>query len=526
MSILSEPGRALPAGVVVPAAGVGPRDPGRRSGPGPSVIVGLGLAAGALIAGAAAAFGPGLGLVAIAGVAFLIFVARNPAAGALTVVAVAPIVSGIRRGDPIPGLRLSEALIVGVAVTILVTARRGETPRWRTFDWLALAYAVVTFAAGALDLAIRHDSFSASHVGDMLGPLQFFLLYRAVLTALPEREQRLRALRLILLASIPVAFMAFAQVANVPGARALQTSITDMPKVANSFGYSLESGVGRATGLFPHWHTLGGYLFVVILVGAGVALHRVRGVLGPRALGIVLAIAALALVLTVSITTIVATAVGVLLLGLSARRLRQVLGVLVVVALVGGVAFAPTFIKRFDQQYRQDAYQTKASPLIPQTLSFRYRAWTQDYLPIVRSRWLTGWGPGDPPVRWAYTETLYLSMVLRGGLPLLAVYLALMWALYRIGRRVARTGDPLDRTLGDVLAILVVVLLFVHAVTALFLTSGLPHLLWALAALAMAGAGRSSATGSADVAGPAVAGADVAAPHQVAAAGAPVAEKP
>ena len=53
----------------------------------------------------------------------------------------------------------------------------------------------------------------------MLGPFQFFLLYRAVaVTAATARRLRRMVVRWLLLASIPVALLAIAQQLAVPGA--------------------------------------------------------------------------------------------------------------------------------------------------------------------------------------------------------------------------------------------------------------------------------------------------------------------
>ena len=64
-----------------------------------------------------------------------------------------------------------------------------------------------------------------------------------------------------------------------------------------------ESTVGevpRATGPFPHWHNLGGYLLLVLLLGFSLLLENDQRVIRRRVLLFTLAPAAAALIQTAS----------------------------------------------------------------------------------------------------------------------------------------------------------------------------------------------------------------------------------
>ena len=63
-----------------------------------------------------------MGLIAVIAVAFA--VALNEMIGLALLAALAPATAGLARGIPIPGLRFSEALIGGVGLILLVSARR------------------------------------------------------------------------------------------------------------------------------------------------------------------------------------------------------------------------------------------------------------------------------------------------------------------------------------------------------------------------------------------------------------------
>src|SRR5262245_27165687 len=66
----------------------------------------LAAVAATVVVGAGASLGPKQGLGALVAVAAGLYVARRPIVGAYALVALAPALSGLRRGLPIPGFRL------------------------------------------------------------------------------------------------------------------------------------------------------------------------------------------------------------------------------------------------------------------------------------------------------------------------------------------------------------------------------------------------------------------------------------
>jgi len=77
---------------------------------GAGALVGAGLTQGAAAAAAAA-------VVALVG----LVVVRRPLLGAYLMVALVPVTSGLRRGLPLPGLRMSELIATGLAALLLLT---------------------------------------------------------------------------------------------------------------------------------------------------------------------------------------------------------------------------------------------------------------------------------------------------------------------------------------------------------------------------------------------------------------------
>jgi O-Antigen ligase len=438
------------------------------------------IAAGAILAQPEPEQGFVLAVGLVGTIALGLLALRRPAVGALVLVAVVPITSGIQRGVPVPGFRLSELLIAGLAGLILVSVKSSERVPWHAFDWLALLYAITTALFGAYDLAGRGAEFSNDNIGKLFGPFQFLLLYRAVVTALPTRRERQLAVKLALLSSVPVAALAISQQLDIFGARAFTQGLTGADAALLSQDPAFVLGE-RASGPFPAWHTLGGYLFLVILLGVALLLDRSVKTIRTRSIVPVLALAGIALILTLTLAPILGVIMGSVLLGLWLRRFARVVVVIAAGLSAAVLLFAPLFQARYEQQFGTDGLG------VPETLTFRYQVWTEQYLPILSDRLATGYGPDTPSVSWGYAESVYVSMLARGGLPLLLVYLALMWALLATAYRSTSDPDPFQAALGRVLVVALVTLAFMHFVSSYFVTSGLPHLLWALAGVLVAG---------------------------------------
>ena len=281
---------------------------------------------------------PALGLI----------VMQYPAYGALFLAGVVPAMSGLRRGLPVPGLRPSEILIAfcGSAILLAVANRRDRTP-WQMFDWVALLYVLATVALGSWDLIDRGDGFGADAIGDLLGPLQFFILYRAVASVLTTSELRIKAIRWILYSSVPVSLLAILQQAGIGSFNSFLTSLTGTAAGSDPTA----TGLVRATGPFPIWHSLAGYLFLVVMLGLGAYLEGSGRILGTRRLLYVLVPAVGALITTATLAPIFGALAGAALLGRAYGRMgRSILGVALAIFIVGFL-FTPALSSRFEQQY-------------------------------------------------------------------------------------------------------------------------------------------------------------------------------
>jgi len=420
-------------------------------------------------------------LLVIIGVVLAFGVLRYPTTGAYALALGVPVLSGLKRGVPVPGLRPSEALVVVVAMLVLIPARQRDVQRWAAIDWLGFTYASASVVIPIAHLIARGQDVTLGAISSMLLPLQFFLLYRTIRTALPNSAHRRMALRLMLFASIGVAFLAALQQFDIGPTRDIIKSITSA-EALDSYGYSVYA---RATGPFQHWHPLAGYLTVIILVGIALLLDDEQRVMSRRGLFVVLAAAGSALMLSVTFVSMIGVMIGAALLGLWAGKLRRALfwsGIVTVIALT---LFGSFVFTRIHNQYVGETGARRES-LVPQTIENRINVWSDQYIPGLSGRWAAGWGPDLPPdVAWEHTESVYITLLLRGGLPLLFLFGASMIAVSRAARGVDmdRERRPLARTV----VALVAVLWLMQLLYPYFTSSGLPQPFWVLVAITFAG---------------------------------------
>ena len=417
--------------------------PERRDGAGPArrerprwwtpVLVALAvvvLAGAALVAGASAVVSP-FGPLALAGALVLVVATWwRPVIGSVAVAAVAPALAGVARGVGLPGLKLSELLVIAVAV-VLFFRRPG---RWRDVSRADLA--VAAFAAAALALNLAHlykqhiEADEVFFVG--LQPVFLFLTWWAASRGVETRRDVDVVLRWVLLVSVVPAGLAVMQYFDVPGVRDLLRTLT------GGGGLLAEAGGAsspRVTGPFTIWHSLGGYLLLPAVIAA---VELLRGGTGRRRilpawlLAGVLVIDLSAEVLAITITLLLWLPIAVLVAAALSRRFLRALGLVLVLAAAAYLTFPTVIQDRITSQSAQtEVTSTVEIPagsflpqalgdVLPQTVQYRILVWERDYLPVVSRVAFVGIGTDEPPgVLFGSTENQALTYLLRGGLGLL-----------------------------------------------------------------------------------------------------------
>jgi hypothetical protein len=96
---------------------------------------------------------------------------------------------------------------------------------------------------------------------------------------------------------------------------------------------------------------------------------------------------------------------------------------------------------------------------------------------------------------------VYFTLLLRGGIPLLALYGALMFEAFQTARLAPSEEDPVTGALAGTMLAVVLILVPMSLVFPYFVSSGLPHLWWLFLGVLVgsAAAVRSRATLRADV---------------------------
>ncbi len=432
----------------------------------------------AFVMGAVAVVHLRLAMALLLGAAAVAATLVSPRMGGLLLVALVPITSGLAPGTPVPNVRVSEALIGAIGVTVLVSARRRDAVPWTVLDWLLLGYGLAWAGTGILDARALGEHLSLSEWGTIAGQLQFFLLYRGVRVALRSPAERRLGVFVLLGASVPVGVLAILQNLHFPAVGRFINTITGGV-------YGLQPGVAvtRATGPFDNWAALAGYLFPLLLVLLALAIagelrHH------QRRLWAVAGIAVVALLLTRELSAIFCLVVGAGFLVTRYRGARRVRRWLAPALLVGVLVAVPFLGGRLDQQFAPTP-GTGRHAWVPQTLGFRAEVWSSQYLPAIAARPLSGYGVIIPPrISWQYPESEYIELLTHGGIPLLVVFALLGWAMVARARAVARAPDPFDAALGWALLVSVAGLLAMNVIWPYLSNGGLPQVLWCLFALA------------------------------------------
>jgi EamA domain-containing membrane protein RarD len=452
------------------------------------ILFGIMLVGGALLAGAVAAYSPRYAVGLIGGGALMLGVLMSPLFGACLLVGLVPATSGLAQGFPLPDLRLSEAVIGIVGVTLIATARRRDAVAWKPLDWLLLAYGAGWALLGVYNDVSLHQHLTIGQWGTDFGQLQFFLVYRGVRSAIRTSRDREIALGVAVLATIPVALLAILQEVNAPGISGLITTMTGGVSGTGSLSGTAVAvnGTTRATGPFSNWAALAGYLFPILLVMASVGLAGARP--KRRRLFIFAAVVdVLALAVSDEQSVIICLIVGLVLLvrkAPHAEKLRRWMG-------IGGgvvaVVAAPVVVARVASELTGSVGTNRVS-WIPQTIQYRWSVWTGQYFPAIGHRPLTGWGVLLPnSITWIAPESQYVQCLMQGGVPMLILFLALAWGMFRAVRAgiTSSLNDPLQQAMCRALVIAVVAMMVVNFVWVFLSNGGMPQMLWALMALAV-----------------------------------------
>lgn len=431
----------------------------------------------ALAAGVSTRLGWAAPLVVGAGAVLVLAALRRSVAGGVVVVALLPALCGVQRGLGLGPFKLSELLLL-LVVAVHLPRRPSWSTRLRPEDLGLLAFVVLGAAFAAVHTA-RGDSSVSSFVRIGFEPVLLYLTYWIASRLVTGEADLARVLRWGLGLSVVPSALAVGQALDLPGVRQLLIRLTGGPSLPRPG----VGGVGRATGPFPIWHSLGAYLVVMLVLALALLLADDRRVLRRGALLLVIAVDTAALVLALTVTVVGWVVLAVLVV---AARRGQVGRAFLVLSVVGGLSvllFAGPIGERVTAQSARSATSVNAgvSSLLPQTLSYRISVWERDYVPLLERAVPLGLSNELPAsVVFQHAENQYITLVLRGGVLLL---LGAVAALVLIGRelRSAARGPGLAGIVAQA-ALAVLLLLPLAAMIWPYLTNaGFPQAFLALA---------------------------------------------
>ncbi|MFS0712937.1 O-antigen ligase family protein [Microbacterium sp. 2P01SA-2] len=404
-------------------------------------------------------------------------------------------------------LRLWHLLVL----TALLISQIGVDPRQalrfrpNTFDFIVPAFIVtlaVIEAINSEDLRYEYD------LGAVLSYAFLFVGYLAARSIGGSRSTTLIFLSNFSLPAIPLAFFSAAQVLGVSGVTTLLLALAPSEGASSR----LDDGrLTRATGLVGHWTGFGAYILLIVVAATAIliATHRTdqqKGGAAPsirryRALaGILLICAFISVIATLTFSVVLVAAA---ILALSARRagLRvKFVAIASGISLGAAVVFGTLINSRVEQQFGDMKRSTDWLPeWVPNTLSYRVRIWTEETIPMIQLRPLTGWGNGvygaasgsletqrlyPPLLAWRSAESQWLGFAMSYGVIGLVGLLLLILAVIVILAKAANQGSSsfvawplIVCTAGAVVAAFTV---------PIFTNRGLPLPLWILFGLAAA----------------------------------------
>jgi lipopolysaccharide/colanic/teichoic acid biosynthesis glycosyltransferase len=393
-----------------------------RSGPIAGAAIGAALVAGlfaAVVGPVAIAVAVGVGLFGLA--------AWRPVLGTYLYLAPLPLIAGMQRGALVPMVRPNEALLVlliaGAMAGGYIRALRGAPLqlRLRPFDVPLAAFVLLATVWPITSMLLRGVPPVTADVMAVLPVCKLAGLLLLVRTTVRTPTQVLWCIRLIIGGAVVIAAVVVVQSLRIGPVAALLATWWPVPDGIP---------IGRGTATLANAIATGDYILIGLTL---LVLSGARGLVGRRTrVGAGLVLAAGLLAAAQFSTWLGALLVGALLFRrlparMSALRLAPIAGI----ALLFG---APALLLRLKELSGDSS---------PQSWNVRWENVTHIYVPelVENGGFLVGVSPNSvvvPPDMWrtaVYLESGYLEFLWIGGVPLLAGFVVLSRAVFRLTRR-------------------------------------------------------------------------------------------
>jgi hypothetical protein len=404
---------------------------------------------------------------ALAGLALLAVSWWRPAFGCALLIFTVPLLGGLGRNTFLPLLRPNEA--IAILVTAGAVLHYLPVPSRRRIT--ALDVTVATFLLGVIVIAWAVIFLGGGAAGmdtwqNILGPFQYLVLYTLFSRVTWTKRSLRLAINLLLAASVLVAFVGFAQLANVGGVRAfIAVYYPGFGDAVNICKY----GVCRPTSLLEHPSSFGAFAALAYGLALSLITAKPEGY-SRRWLTVAMAINAAAVFISLTQAAVIGLVVATAVITWHQRRVPKELLVMAFAVLVGVAAFWPAVSARLENQLQAPS---GSSLVVPESINTRLQYWDQFFLPLVKQHIWLGTAtviPTDIPTRLdTYVDNEYLGVVLRAGVVGLGLLVTLYVVIGTVAIRQRRGRDPMDRAIGSV-GLAAVLVLAIIGTTAEYLT--------------------------------------------------------
>jgi hypothetical protein len=452
------------------------------------LLAGLALVA---VLGGLTGLNPFLGVACALALPLLVLVLPRPVLIVYALTFMLPLVGGLARGVGVPFLRLGQALlVVGFILFMLASPSRQGKSRVTGID-LAFMFFFLTeavfpvlalyYSGEHLDLNSVDVFHGTTPLQTLLGPIQYYLLYRIIVATISSEKQIVSVLKLSFVASIVVSVIGILQKLGVAPVKTFLSTyypILNLPSFLNVSNVDL-----RITSTLDNYAGLGAYLAFTIIVALACYSTQKSLKISSLFLTTTIVLDSIALILTGTFAAYIGLTVGAVVVFILVGRVpKLVIFILIGVALTV-LIFQPFISGRLDQWLGGGM----GEGFLP-SYAARIRLWEDLFLPAIGQHLLFGAGPAPEATSlWPSEETQYFALLLRGGLPYFFSYILLMGTSVIVCWRLLKDkGEEASRTAAIATLAILVALNIMNFSAVYFSYVGGTQTIWSLLAIVVA----------------------------------------
>jgi len=456
-----------------------------------ALLIGLGMV---VILGGVASLFPPIAILAGCVILLLTLVEPNPILIVFGLTLLLPLTGGLARGSVVPFLRAGQALVLlGFFFCMLAKPAPQGKFRFTAIDLAFILYLLGGIAFPLLSLFYRGehlnltrgtvDANSASPLQTLLGPVQYYLLYRVVVATVFTEKQIKKVLHIIFIASIIVSSIGILEGLHVGPVKSFLQAY--YPISVDPLDYN--NADLRIASTLQHYSGLGAYLTftLIIILCCYIAQNRLK--ISPLFLAITTLLDSIALVLTGTFAAWTGLAVGMVIVCLVYRRFPKA----VLIALVGVVLAALIFQSFLSSRLEFELGQGATQGILPESFAYRVMLWQNYAFPAIGQHLIFGSGPAPAVIAiGAVEESQYFHLLLEGGIVYLLSYLVLIGVVVTIcWRKIATKEDDVGRSLAIATLAIVITMNVMNISGEYFTYTGGAQTSWIFMALVVVSSG-------------------------------------